>query len=48
VKIDASQAVYRQHQQVRRLVQATTRRPWSDFSNEALTEWLTRHPHLAS
>jgi dTMP kinase len=48
VKVAADQAVYRQHQQVRRIVQEAARRPWPDFSAEALTEWLTRHPDLAS
>ena len=47
VKVDASQAVYRQHQQVRALVQAAHRRPWREFSSEAVSEWLTRHPDAA-
>jgi dTMP kinase len=47
VKVEADQAVYRQHQQIRRLVQDVARRPWPEFSAEALTEWLTRHPGLA-
>lgn len=46
VKVDADQAVYRQHQQVRRLVQEVPRRPWPEFSAEAIREWLTRHPEL--
>jgi thymidylate kinase len=46
VKVDASQPVYRLHQQVRALVQGAERRPWPDYSAEALTEWLQRHPHL--
>lgn len=47
VKVDATQAVYRQHHEVRRLVQAAARRPWPEFSNDALAEWLIRHPDLA-
>lgn len=47
VKVDGSQPVYRLHQQVRDLVQHAERRPWPTYSAEALTEWLTRHPHLA-
>jgi len=47
VKVDADQLVYRQHQQVRQIVQGAARRPWAKFSAEALTEWLTRHPDLA-
>jgi dTMP kinase len=42
VKVDAGAAVYRQHQQVRALVQGAARRPWSQFSSEALEEWLAR------
>jgi len=47
VKVNADQLVYRQHQQVRRLVQKVARRPWTEFSAEAVSEWLTRHPKLA-
>ena len=47
VKVDADQVVYRQHRQVRQIVQAVARRPWPEFSVEAITEWLARHPHLA-
>ena len=47
VKVEADQAVYRQHQQIRRIVQDAARRPWPEFSVEALSEWLTRHPDLA-
>jgi dTMP kinase len=42
VNVDAGAAVYRQHQQVRALVQGAARRPWSQFSSEALEEWLAR------
>ena len=48
VKVDASQPVYRLHQQVRELVQAAERRPWPTYSAEALTEWLQRHPDLVA
>ena len=44
VKVDADQVVYRQHRQVRRIVQAAARRPWPEFSVEAISEWLARHP----
>lgn len=47
VTVHADQAVYRQHQEVRRIVQAARRRPWPEFSSEALGEWLTRRPVLA-
>jgi dTMP kinase len=44
VTVDAEAAVYRQHQQVRRLVEQVTRRPWNDFSGEAVAEWLRHDP----
>ena len=47
VKVEADQAVYQQHRQVRQIVEQCARRPWPDFSVEALTEWLSRHPDLA-
>jgi dTMP kinase len=47
VKVDADQVVYRQHRQVRQIVQDVARRPWPEFSAEALTEWLARQPGLA-
>jgi dTMP kinase len=47
VKVNANQLVYRQHQQVRHLVQHAERRPWAEFSSEAVIEWLARHPALA-
>jgi len=47
VKVNADQVVYRQHQQVRQLVQKAVRRPWTEFSPEAVSEWLIRHPDLA-
>jgi dTMP kinase len=47
VKVNAGEAVYRQHQQVRGLVQDAGRRPWPEFSAEAVSEWLSRHPELA-
>jgi dTMP kinase len=42
VTLNAGEAVYRQHQQVRALVQKATRRPWTEFSSEAIEEWLAR------
>lgn len=47
VTLNAEEAVYRQHQRVRRLVEGATRRPWQEFSAEAVAEWLRRHPELA-
>ena len=46
VTVDAEEAVYRQHQTVRGLVEGATRRPWPEYSAEAVTEWLQRNPEL--
>lgn len=42
VTVDARDAVYRQHQRVRRLVESTERRRWTEFSREAIEEWLRK------
>ena len=46
VTVNAEEAVYRQHQTVRGLVEGATRRPWPEYSAEAVTEWLQRNPKL--
>lgn len=40
VTVNAEEAVYRQHQHVRTLVEQATKRKWTDYSAEAVTEWL--------
>ena len=40
VTVNAEEAVYRQHQHVRSLLEQTTRRPWMDYSADAVVEWL--------
>jgi dTMP kinase len=40
VTVDAGDAVYRQHTQVRALVEAAEKRPWPVFSKDAVEEWL--------
>jgi dTMP kinase len=40
VIVNAEDAVYRQHRHVRALVQGATKRPWLEFSAEAIDEWL--------
>ncbi|HYE88038.1 MAG TPA: hypothetical protein VEA16_16865 [Vicinamibacterales bacterium] len=42
VTVDAGEAVYRQHTRVRELVEKAERRPWPEFSEQAVEEWLTR------
>jgi dTMP kinase len=46
VTVDAEAAVYRQHQQVRRLVEQAKKRPWPEYSSDAVAEWL-RHDRAA-
>jgi dTMP kinase len=46
VTVDAEAAVYRQHQRVRQLVDHARKRPWPEFSGEAVAEWL-RHDRAA-
>jgi len=40
VTVDAGEAVYRQHTQVRELVATAEKRPWPVFSTDAVEEWL--------
>lgn len=42
VTVDAGEAVYRQHTQVRELVEKAEKRPWPVFSRDAVEEWLRR------
>ena len=44
VTVDAEAAVYRQHQQVRRLVEQARKRPWTEYSADAVAEWLGHDP----
>ena len=44
VTVNAEEAVYRQHQSVRRLVERAAPRPWPGYSAEAVAEWLDRNP----
>jgi hypothetical protein len=42
VTVDAGDAVYRQHTHVRQLVEQAAKRPWLEFSEEAVEEWLIK------
>src|SRR5918993_3903370 len=42
VTVDAGEAVYRQHTQVREFVERAEKRPWPAFSADAVKEWLTK------
>lgn len=42
VTVDAGEAVYRQHTQVREFVERAEKRPWPTFSEDAVKEWLIK------
>jgi dTMP kinase len=42
VTVDAGEAVYRQHTRVRECVERAEKRPWMQFSEDAIKEWLTQ------
>lgn len=42
VTVDAGEAVYRQHTQVREFVEQAGKRSWPTFSEDAVKEWLIR------
>ena len=44
VTVNAEAAVYRQHRQVRGLVEHVQKRPWPEYSAEAVIEWLRHDP----
>ena len=46
VTVDAGDAVYRQHTRVRELVEKAEKRPWSEFSKDAVAEWLNKSKTL--
>lgn len=41
ITVDAGETVYRQHTQVREFVERAGKRPWPEFSKDAVREWLT-------
>ena len=44
VTVDAEDTVFHQHHHVRALVQDAVRRPWLEFSADAVAEWLRSNP----
>ena len=42
VTVDSGDAVYRQHTRVRELVESAAKRPWPEFSKDAVEEWLRK------
>jgi dTMP kinase len=46
VTVDAGEAVYRQHTRVRELVEQAQKRRWTEFSEDAVEEWLHKRHQL--
>lgn len=44
VTVNAEEPVYRQHQHVRNLVERAKKRPWPEYSSDAVAEWLRHDP----
>jgi dTMP kinase len=48
VTVDAEQSIFDQHRQIRGLYTDGTRRPWQDWNQDVLVEWLNDHPEVAA
>ena len=46
IKVDAEQPIYEQHVHLRGLFDKLRQRPWSDWNEEAIAEWLRSRPAL--
>ena len=44
VTVNAEEAVYASTSTCRKMVEGAKRRPWMEFSGEAITEWLRHDP----
>jgi dTMP kinase len=47
VTVDAEQSIFDQHRQIRGLYAEGARRPWQEWNQEVLVEWLTHYPEGA-
>jgi dTMP kinase len=47
VTVDAEQSIFDQHRQIRGLYAEGTRRPWQEWNQEVLIEWLNHYPEGA-
>jgi dTMP kinase len=47
VTVDAEQTIFDQHKQIRGLYASGTRRPWQEWNQEVLVEWLRDHPEVS-
>jgi dTMP kinase len=47
VTIDGEQPIYEQHRHIRRLFQEGQRRPWGQWNQEAIADWLAWSPSAA-
>ena len=46
VTVDAEQSIFDQHRVIRGLYADGTRRPWQEWNQEVLAEWLGQHPEV--
>src|SRR5438552_11286955 len=46
IKVDAEKPIYDQHLHIRELFEKLRQRPWSDWNEEAIVEWLRLKPVL--
>lgn len=46
VTVDAEQSIYHQHRLIRELFQTGQRRPWGEWNQDALMDWLSQNPKL--
>jgi len=46
LKVDAEKPIYEQHVHIRGLFDKLRQRPWSDWNEEAIAEWLRSRPVL--
>ena len=47
VTVDAEQSIFDQHRQIRGLFAEGARRPWQDWNQDVLVEWLNHYPEGA-
>jgi dTMP kinase len=44
IKVDAEKPIYEQHVHIRKLFSSLRERPWSDWNEEAIVDWLKSRP----
>ncbi len=46
VSVNAEKTIYEQHQSIRLLFRQCQRRPWAEWNEEAVSDWLRNNPHV--